>query len=169
MIEREILLYDFMQMYATALVSDIDDSQFALQPFPGANHPAWIIGHLCVCEDSSARSLGARSVCPEGWYDLFEPGTTPQSDAQRSIYPSKEVLFEQLDRGHHALCDIVRTVDDAIWSEPNPIDVLRELLPTQADAVAHVMTTHPAMHCGQLAAWRRAMGLQTSTPPPKIR
>ena len=36
---------------------------------------------------------------------------------------------------------------------------LRESLTTVGELVAHLMTTHPAFHLGQLSTWRRANGL----------
>ena len=167
MFEREIILYDFMLRYATVLLADVDDGVMTDQPFAAANHPAWILGHLRVAEDAGLRMLGVESDCPATWYDLFEPGTLPHPE--RARYPSKAELFERLGTGHAALRTAVANATAEELAADNGNEVLRPHLPTLGDVLAHAMTTHPAMHCGQLAAWRRAMGLPVVTPPPKLR
>ncbi len=92
--QRELVLYDFMFGYAQVLTADVSDESMSRQPFAGANHPAWILGHLRVAEDAALRILGEATDCPDEWYDLFEPGTVPQED--RALYPSKDDLFAGL-------------------------------------------------------------------------
>lgn len=167
MLARELVLYDFMFGYAQVLTADVADESMARQPFAGANHPAWIIGHLSVAEDATLRILGEATDCPEQWYDLFEPGTVPQEE--RALYPSKEELFAGLQRGHRRLSEAAKQAPADVLEKPNTNDVLRPYLPTVGHVLAHVLTTHPAMHCGQLAAWRRGMGLPHVTTPPKLR
>jgi len=165
--ERELLLYDFMFGYAQLLTGDVADESMADQPFTGANHPAWILGHLRVSEDAALRLLDVESDCPSQWYDLFEPGTEPQPD--RQSYPSKNELLVGLKKGHRQLVAAVRNVAAEDAARPNPVDVLQPWLATFGDVLAHVLATHPAIHCGQLAAWRRGMGLPIVAPTPKLR
>ena len=41
----------------------------------------------------------------------------------------------------------------------NPFDSMAETLPTLADLLSYLLSTHEAMHLGQLSAWRRQLGL----------
>ncbi len=93
MFEHECKLYAFVLYYARQLTADIDDAQLAEQPAPGMNHPAWIIGHLAICTDYAAMTLGLEKTCPEAWHKMFGPGSTLTTN--RSDYPSKAELIER--------------------------------------------------------------------------
>jgi hypothetical protein len=52
-----------------------------------------------------------------------------------------------------------RNADPARISEPQNVDFFKNTpIETNADGVAHPMTTHLAGHLGQLSAWRRVQG-----------
>jgi hypothetical protein len=46
---------------------------------------------------------------------------------------------------------------EAMW-QPQSL-IFPQHFPTVADMIAHLMTTHPCVHLGQLSAWRRYYGL----------
>ena len=43
---------------AHTLVGDVPDERFAEVPHPGAKHPGWVLGHLCVASGLGAAALG---------------------------------------------------------------------------------------------------------------
>jgi hypothetical protein len=45
--------------YAKRLVADIPDDTMALQPAPGMNHAAWVLGHLACTADMLGDMLGS--------------------------------------------------------------------------------------------------------------
>ncbi len=158
MLDRECTLYAMVLRYCKLLADDIPDDQMAAQPAPGMNHAAWILGHLAVCTDYAARFLGERPLaCPKDWHRLCGPGSQLQTD--RAAYPAKAELLAALERGHARVAELARkaTAEQLAAAQPGPF--LQRELPTVGDIVAHLMTTHPCIHLGQLSAWRRARGM----------
>jgi hypothetical protein len=156
MFDLERRLYADMYGYARQLVADIPDEEFTEQPTPGLNHPAWTLGHLTTGADYVLNLLGAKGVSPEGWVALFMPGTVP--DPNRATYPSKGELLNAYEAAHAALDAAVAAVDPAQAARANPVEMMRPRLPTLADLIGYMLTTHEAGHLGQLSAWRRMMG-----------
>jgi len=148
-----------MLQYGRLLTADLNDSQLAMQPAPGINTPVWILGHLAVVADNGLEILGQPKVCPESWHRAFGTGTKP--DAVPRPHPAKAELLAAVERGHDLLTRAVTTASQAILDAPDPISFLRAGLPTVADLLAHLMTTHEGIHLGQLSAWRRLLGLPT--------
>jgi hypothetical protein len=159
MFERECKLYAFVLNYARLLSADIDEARMAEQPAAGMNHPAWILGHLAICTDYAAKVLGLEKQCPDQWHKQFGPGSTPTSD--RSAYPSKAELLAALAAGHERIAAAALNADPKRMASPHKVDIafVKVWMPTLGDLLAHLMTTHPASHLGQLSAWRRTMGL----------
>jgi hypothetical protein len=157
--ERETTLARFVAGYARLLVADLDDAALADPIAPGANHPAWILGHLAIATDYARQQLGLPAACPEAWHRRFGPGSTPEPD--RALYPPKAELLAALEAGIAGVLDALPGADPAAMAAPHgvPIAFLRDAVPTRADLLAHLLTTHPAVHLGQLSLWRRARGL----------
>lgn len=137
-------------------MADIAEEEMAHQPSAGVNPPAWILGHLAVVNDMALGMLGQPTLLPESWAGEFGPGSQPLP--QNGAYPSKQELLDALQKGYAALAEVAANVDLDQLSGPHPIAPLLESLPTQGDLLAHVLTTHPAMHLGHLSNWRRQMG-----------
>jgi uncharacterized damage-inducible protein DinB len=156
MFEREQTLNSLMRHFAKALVKDIDDADMAKQPFEGANHPAWILGHIVVSTDGVLRTLGQAPTAPPEWQPLFGRGSTVSAD--RAAYPSKAALLAAVETAFdRASAAAAATSEDQI-AGPHQVEMLQRGLPTKGDLIAMLLTTHVAQHLGQLSAWRRAMG-----------
>jgi hypothetical protein len=159
MFHYEIKLYAFVLDYCHKLTDDIAEADMAHQPMAGVNSPVWILGHLAISTDYAAMLLGQSKDCPEEWHRRFGPGSTPpRSDEPR---PTKAKLLYAIDRGHERVAHAAEKVTAARLAERHPVDLafLRESLPTVGELLAHLMTTHPAAHLGQLSAWRRMRGM----------
>src|SRR3990172_723303 len=156
MFDREIKLYAFMLQYCRLLTNDIEESQMSVQPTPGVNPPVWILGHLAAATDYATRMLGEKAVLPESWHRMFGRGSKLLEDTQP--YPTKKELLAAIEAGHERVTAAARNADPERLAGPHNVDLLKDLLPTMGDVVAHLMTTHPATHLGQLSAWRRQMG-----------
>lgn len=156
MFERECILYAFVLKYCRMLTSDIDDARMIDLPAAGANHPAWILGHLAICTDYAAKLVGLPRGCPAAWHKLFGPGSAATAD--RALYPSKSDLMNALAAGHERVTAGVAAADANAMRQPQNL-IFQQHFPTVADMLAHLMTTHPCVHLGQLSAWRRFYGL----------
>jgi len=157
MFETEAKLYAFALGYARMQASDIDDAKMNHQPFPGANTPLWILGHLAVCTDYGASVFGQPFKCPNDWHKSFGMKSLPAAVA--APFPKKDELLQALATGHERLTQLAIKADPAALAAPHTVEVLKNTpIKTVGDALAHLMTTHEMMHLGQLSAWRRAMG-----------
>ena len=161
MFERECALYDFLREYAHRLTGDLSDSDLGRQPAPGINPPGWILGHLVVAADYGLQLLGVAKVCPDAWHARFKPTSVPDGGP----YPPLAELLAKYDEVHAALPAAALRATSEWAGNPHPFEPLREALPTQGMLMAHLLTTHEAIHLGQLSAWRRAAGLPASPRP----
>ena len=127
------------------------------QPNGVVNHPAWSLGHLTVASNQLGDLLGLDSGLPEGWGKPFATGGIPSGDI--ATYPSKDELLAALVAQHDRNTAEVRNTDLARFAEPHPNEGTRKYFPTIGDMVMFFMTSHEMDHLGQVAAWRRAMGL----------
>ena len=143
--------------YAERLVADLSEASMTLQPAPGMNHPAWVLGHLACTADMLGEMLGVQRVCPADWPALFDWNSSPTSEAGR--YPIKTELLEALSEAHEAIAAAVQQVPEARWHEATPLEAVRSFLPTLGDCFIFVMAAHENMHLGQVSAWRRVQGL----------
>ena len=160
-------MLDFNLAYVTLLVEDVDDDQMAANPGPGVeNHPAFTIGHLVMAAARTRTMLGDEMNVPEGWDVLFDRrGPSDRRLPVDGPYPSKAELLAELSRQHELikarLADATESqlADAVVWR-------LSDYLPTTRDAAAFMVISHASMHLGQLAAWRRAMGLPAALGRP---
>ena len=157
MVSHLIHAWNLNLAYARRLVADLAEEQMTVQPAPGMNHAAWVLGHLACSGDLVGGLIGNTPVCPPEWQQLFDWNSTPKAGSAQ--YPSKAELLAALEAVHGGIAASLPAVPASRWTEPMPIDEIRGLLPTLGDGFVFVMTAHENMHLGQLSAWRRAQGM----------
>lgn len=160
MIQHLLFVYGMNLKRAGRLVDDLTEEQMVAQPSGVINHPAWTLGHLGATSDALAGMLGLPSTFPDAWREACRMGSIPSGEA--ADYPGKAELLEQLRAQHQRVAEAVAAVDDERLQQPTP-PRLRERFPTIGDFAAALMTMHEGHHLGQLAAWRRALGLGAAT------
>ncbi len=157
--------YDFNLDYAKKLVEDLNEDQMTTIPSKGLdNHPAFTIGHLISGSALMAEDLGAKFEMPDNWTDLFlrrGPGDPRKPDSNKNKYPSKQELINELEHQHNKVKDLLKKIDENKLNE-NLKWRFNSYMPTLLDIVYFMCINHEAMHLGQLAAWRRAMGLPSA-------
>lgn len=157
MFENEVVLYQFTLEAALRVAEDIPEEEMLTAPFPGANPPVWILGHLAICTDSAARLLGLQRECPREWHVRFGPGSKPAELA--APLPTKGELLEALKKGHERVAAAAPTADPQAMGQPQEFPILQgRPLKTIGHVVAHLMSTHEAFHVAQLSACRRKLG-----------
>lgn len=159
--EQLITLYRFAIGAVERLMADVPDDQLARQVTgadgqPCGNPPGWIVGHLALVNGMALEMLGAESPIPDGWAQEFGPGSAPTP--VHGDYPPKEELLGSLRKTTDALAAAAAATDLATLTDTNPIEPLRASLPTTGDLLAHILSTHVAMHAGHLSSWRRQVG-----------
>ena len=153
--------------YAEKLVTGVDPADFAKYAQIGdtvieSNHPAFILGHLCLYPQRITSDLNAdssKTTPPENFEEIFSHNAKCVNDPDRSIYPSKDEIIDVWKTGYSAAIELVEATEDAAFAAENPIERLRERFPTKGSAHAFYLGGHIMMHLGQLSAWRRAMGM----------
>ncbi|MHC5109418.1 MAG: DinB family protein [Planctomycetota bacterium] len=152
--------YSFHLDYARQLVADLDESQ--MQAVPGIgheNHPTFVLGHLCIASAMICEELGLEREQPAGWGELYDRAG-PRDRRIPSIQadaPSKIELLDELARQHGRVEAALPRADFTALGVSTQW-MLDQWMPTKLDAIVFLCTSHEAMHLGQLAAWRRAMG-----------
>ena len=155
------LVYGINLMRAETLVKDLSAEQMVEQPNGVINHPAWSLGHLVVWANNLGSMLGLESSLPNGWDKTFATGETPSSDV--SAYPSKDEILGALREQHSRNTEALKSADLESWAKPHPYVKTLPYFPTVGDMITFLMTAHEMNHVGQIAAWRRAMGLGSAT------
>ena len=109
--------YDFNLDYAKKLVEDLSEDQMTVIPASGLdNHPAFTIGHLVSGSALLAEDIGAKFEMPDNWADLFlrkGPGDPRKPDIDKSKYPSKQLLINELEHQHNKVKDLLKNVDES--------------------------------------------------------
>ena len=160
-----LFTYQANLAHITRLVGDLTDEQMVEQPHGLVNHPAWTLGHLAEVSDFVATVVGLESTFPEDWRELFRAGQRMPPGGDASAYPPRERLLAELTAQHARVADSVANADPAFLAGEHPAEKLKERFPTMGDLVGHVLSAHEANHIGQIAAWRRAMGLAPMARP----
>lgn len=143
--------------YGKKLLADIPDDKMCVQPAPGMNHAAWIMGHLTFVADSMIKVWGQNPTMSREWVELFNLASKPT--AERARYPSKAALLEAYEKAYPRLMEAVRSAPSEAFDREFPNPKLRPTLPTVGVAMVHILTSHHGLHLGQLSAWRRAQGM----------
>lgn len=154
-------LLAFQRNFIGRLVNDIPEEKMTAQPGGIVNHPAWQLGHLAYAQDQIVKWLGG-ALALEAWIPRFGRMSTPLPD--RAAYESKQELLRVLDerRGEAARLLKSASADDLAKPVPNPNMV--RVFPSIGNLVTFLATTHEGWHLGQIANWRRAMGMPTAVP-----
>ncbi len=158
MVKNILHAYGLNLYVAEALVKDLTPEQWTAQPHGLVNHPCWSIGHLVKSAHDLCGRLGVESTLPEGWEVTFKAGTSPNPDA--SANPSKDEVMNAHRELHKKLSEALPNVDQATLDTEHPDEKIRQYFPTIGDMVVFLLTAHEMDHLGQVAAWRRAMGLK---------
>ena len=134
---------------------DLTNEEFFKMPLDGANHAAWIVGHVACSEDSivAAITSGAKRI-PEVTSELFKGGSVCVPDASK--YPSRRELEELLKDSRAHTVEALKTYDAGKWDDPSPEGWSKEIFPTMG-VLWGLIGTHVFWHIGQLTVCRAAM------------
>ena len=158
--EHLLFTYKFNLGHLESLVKDLTDEQMVQQPHGVVNHPAWTLCHLASASNHTGVALGLESTFPADWETAAKTSGEPSADA--SQYPSKEALLAELKKQHERVSDAVASADPDVFGKEFPDEGTRKHFPTIGDFVDYLLSAHEANHIGQIAAWRRALGLASS-------
>ncbi len=157
--------YQFNLQYAKILVDDLPNEWMTITPAKGLeNHPAFTLGHLVSGAALTAKYLGGPYEFSKDWETLFKrngPGDPTLPDPDANKYPNKNELLQALTTEHKLVENLILNLDEKLLIEPFTWR-FKHHFPTLGDLLMFMCVTHESMHLGQLAAWRRAMGLPSA-------
>ena len=154
--ENGIAALMFARRVSMGLLEDISDDQFFHQLFQGANHAAWIVGHICLNDDRFLTGLEGRpSQLPAGWAALFAAGSSPGAESDQ--HPTREQMMTQFEARRNELLR---------WFQEMPTEKLTSPVPddwkTFGATHGMIMSTlawHEGLHAGQLTVIRKSLGI----------
>lgn len=157
--------YRFNLRYANFLVVDLPDEWMTRTPARGLeNHPAFTLGHLASGAAMTAKYLGGAYEFSQEWESLFKrngPGDPTLPNPDTSKYPAKKELLKALTTQHQRVENLILDLCEQQFLEPAKWR-FKQYFPTLGDLLFFMCITHESMHLGQLAAWRRALGLPSA-------
>lgn len=145
-----------MLAFTQSLIEDLSDEQI-YQRVGTINPPAWLLGHLAAEADKARTILGETALLPNDWYTAYLQGSSPDVVLVRH---TKHELWQANETVYASLREMVLALSPECLAEPSHSDFLREYLPTKEAWFGHILTTHVAMHAGQIQYWRRLQGLE---------
>lgn len=154
-----VMIERHQEKMLTGIVSDIPEEKMTAQPIAGMNHPAWLLGHLLGLEQKIATGVIGKTVrhpLPSDWWEVYGIGSVPR--AEPALYKSKAFCMEALGETSKIIADYFRELKDADLEKPIPDASLAKHFSNLASLLV-VIPTHRAYHTGQIASWRKAMGM----------
>lgn len=147
--------------YAKLLVDEVPADRFSERPAAKApmNHATWIMGHLSIYPNYALEVIGHADlvVAKDGWEELFSFNSTCDDDTGQ--YPGKDEVVGHFMERHAAIGEVLGSIDDAVLAAELPDDHrMKARMGTVGNMVNFLLVAHPAIHLGQLSAWRRALG-----------
>src|SRR4051794_5006325 len=100
------ILKQNLQM-AQMILGDFTDQDMLVRPVPGANHPAWQLGHLISSERWFVEMFkpGSMPALPAGFDQKYDPKTTAKVD-DPSKFDSKQTLLELFAKMREGACRV---------------------------------------------------------------
>lgn len=150
--------WDNGMRYALALLDDLTDAQMLMRPGGNMNHPAWILGHVCIYHPIVPALLRGDSFDDPADNPLYGfRGRGALSDPE--LYGCKEAQIQRFVDGHEAVAQaLLSATPEQLSRRPN-LARWSEHYPTVEFMLPDLLLHHESCHIGQLSIWRRAAGL----------
>lgn len=156
-LDNGLVALEFARRTTLTLVEEIPQDKFCHQPFAGANHPLWNLGHLAVTDDYFMNELAQRQRgCPEGWWQMFGMGSEPK--ASLGDYPPIQEVQEAMHQRREEFIGWFKSMDEKALSGPLP-DQWKGFARSYG-ALMSTVGCHEAMHAGQITVIRKSLGMK---------
>lgn len=156
-----IHLFDLQIIYLKKLVENIPENRLYEKQLEGFNSAGWLLGHICVEADDIFDHLNTpyNKLDPK-WYDWFKNSSGKVSALEN--LPSKADLLNVLDERYNLLSISYLQLSDKEQNSNHPSKMLRDVFPSVDSWFAHHLTTHIAIHCGNIAVWKKILGIEVN-------
>jgi hypothetical protein len=136
-------------------IDDFSDADLLVRPVPGANHPAWQLGHMIGGVEMFLRALGREApALPDGFQAAHSREASASDDPAK--FARKAQYLALLDGMKAASLAAVDATPEADLDKPGP-ESMRQYAPTVGAALM-LLGTHCLMHAGQFVPVRRKLG-----------
>jgi uncharacterized damage-inducible protein DinB len=148
--------YDATQAQLNKIFDAIPPEQFLHQPFPGANHALWTMGHLATVDQYFLKSIAGRDgAIFEQNQAMFFAKSQPSPNA--SDYPPPASVRAYFDASRAEFRAWIDSLDDARLEAALP-EKWQQFASSLAGMVLR-LCWHEGMHYGQLTVIRKGLGL----------
>ena len=148
---KEKLTARLMIDYLLELTADIQEDLFHSQLIKDSISPAWVLGHLCLETVKTAASINIQLTLDPEWEEYFCQGSSAK-DVPKEL--TKEILRSTFSSTLDEFIYGLEKVDTEKLTQKNHSKALASYLPELQHDVSHVITTHLAIHAGQIGMWR---------------
>ena len=140
--------YERYKALAEGAIAQVEDAALTEDAGRGGNSIATICWHV----SGNLRSRFTNFLTEDGekpWRQREE-----EFDARRVTRPE---LLATWEAGHERVDRAAKAAPEGSLDGPHSLEIptIKRLLPTKADLLAHLMTSHEASHIGHLSNWRR--------------
>src|SRR5579871_628003 len=154
--DQILTTYEWTQTQLRNVFDAIPVDQLLHQPFPGANHALWTMGHLATVDQFFLTTFTKHDPALfEQYKTLFFAKSTPSPNA--ADYPAPEVVREYFQSSRQAFRAWIESLNDAQLTAPLPPEQQR-FSPTLGNLLVR-LSWHEGMHYGQLTVIRKSLGL----------
>ncbi len=154
--EHAFRILKFARKNTLAFAEDVPDDKLCWQPFAGANHVLWNLGHLASSDDWAVTVLDPSAKMDERYMKVFGSGSTPSPDPK--AYPSRSEVLGCLAQAHGRFLAAIERQSEADLALATAAE-LKDFAPTRM-ALLFAMACHEGTHQGQILACRKALGMK---------
>ena len=135
-------------------LADLTDADLMIRPVPGANHIAWMLGHLLICENG-LKDLGyTMPPLPADFAASY--GKEAASSDDPAKFHRKAQYVQWLEEQRAATMAHLAAMPEADLDKPAPEEA-RAYAPT-IGAMFNAIGIHDMMHAPQIGVVRRKLG-----------
>ena len=160
MMQQDIIsLFEFQKSYLLKTVANISDEIAYAKQGQGINSAGWVLGHLCAEGVDVLMKLGAQDMAYSvDWLGLFGSDASPL-DLQADLPSLSQAVHDFNDIYERVIAAYCALPAHAFEDGP-PSILLKDHLPNKHVWLLHHITTHIAVHIGNLVVWKKLNGLE---------
>ena len=154
-----IELYHFQINYLKKLIENIPNERLYEMQLNGYNSAGWFLGHLCVEAEDPLNFLNINyTKVDDNWSKWF--GNSADKITSLEGLPTKTELLIVLEYRYQFLINAYSSLTPEERESPHPSKMLKGVFSTVDGWFAHHITTHIAVHCGNLSVWKKMIDLE---------
>jgi hypothetical protein len=151
-------LFKFQELYLENSLSNIPEERLYEKQLKGYNSAGWILGHLIIeAEDVFNYLEIPYEKVNENWTKWFKNSSGEITNLEG--LPTKEELLKIFKIRYETLCRAYENLSSRDRFTNHPSKLLENHLPNLDAWCAHHLTTHIAIHCGNIVVWKKIIGL----------